>query len=70
MLTVSWKNCCWQFQEVGHWLAAAPRKVKMGIPFLIPNITLGSFGAITQVFWLLKKKLFTEGTTYCLEICQ
>ena len=27
----------------------------MGIPFLIPNITLGSFGAITQVFWLLQK---------------
>jgi hypothetical protein len=53
MLTVFGKMCCWQFQEVGHWLAAAPRKVKMGIPFLIPNITLGSFGAITQVFWLL-----------------
>ncbi|CAM6045604.1 unnamed protein product [Sphagnum compactum] len=36
------------FHEVGHWLAAAPRKVKMGIPYLIPNITLGSFGAVTQ----------------------
>jgi hypothetical protein len=36
------------FHEAGHWLAAAPRKVKMGIPYLIPNITLGSFGAVTQ----------------------
>lgn len=36
------------FHEVGHILAAFPKKVKLGIPFLIPNITLGSFGAITQ----------------------
>ncbi|XP_064970442.1 probable zinc metalloprotease EGY1, chloroplastic isoform X5 [Musa acuminata AAA Group] len=36
------------FHEVGHFLAAFPKKVKLGIPFLIPNITLGSFGAITQ----------------------
>lgn len=36
-------------QEVGHFLAAFPKKVKLGIPFLIPNSTLGSFGAITQV---------------------
>ncbi|GER51997.1 ethylene-dependent gravitropism-deficient andyellow-green 1 [Striga asiatica] len=34
--------------EVGHLLAAFPRKVKLSIPFFIPNITLGSFGAITQ----------------------
>lgn len=40
------------YQEVGHWLMAAPRGVKMGIPFLIPNITLGSFGAVTQVIFL------------------
>lgn len=40
---------CQNYQEVGHWLAAAPRGVKMGIPYLIPNITLGSFGAVTQV---------------------
>ncbi|KZV29559.1 hypothetical protein F511_00837 [Dorcoceras hygrometricum] len=37
------------FHEVGHFLAAFPRKVKLSIPFFIPNITLGSFGAITQV---------------------
>ncbi|KAM7517588.1 hypothetical protein LguiB_016550 [Lonicera macranthoides] len=36
------------FHEVGHFLAAFPKKVKLGIPFLIPNSTLGSFGAITQ----------------------
>ncbi|KAL2610797.1 hypothetical protein R1flu_022489 [Riccia fluitans] len=36
------------FHELGHRLAAAPRNVKLGIPYFIPNITLGSFGAITQ----------------------
>ncbi|KAL5547139.1 hypothetical protein UlMin_006826 [Ulmus minor] len=36
------------FHEVGHFLAAFPKKVKISIPFFIPNITLGSFGAITQ----------------------
>ncbi|CAL5435605.1 unnamed protein product [Camellia sinensis] len=34
--------------EVGHFFAAFPKKVKLSIPFFIPNITLGSFGAITQ----------------------
>lgn len=36
------------FHEVGHYLAAFPKNVKLSIPYLIPNITLGSFGAITQ----------------------
>lgn len=36
-------------QELGHFLVAFPKKVKLSIPFCIPNITLGSFGAITQV---------------------
>lgn len=36
-------------QEVGHFLAAFPKKVKLSIPFFIPNISLGSFGAVTQV---------------------
>lgn len=51
-------------QEVGHFLAAFPKKVKLGIPFLIPNSTLGSFGAITQVricniaLWKLVLALF------------
>ncbi|XP_044497906.1 probable zinc metalloprotease EGY1, chloroplastic [Mangifera indica] len=35
-------------QEVGHFLAAFPKRVKLSIPYFIPNITLGSFGAITQ----------------------
>ncbi|KAI7991429.1 hypothetical protein LOK49_LG12G02200 [Camellia lanceoleosa] len=34
--------------EVGHFFAAFPKKVKLSIPFFIPHITLGSFGAITQ----------------------
>lgn len=41
------RNGC--LQEVGHFLAAFPKKVKLSIPYFIPNITLGSFGAITQV---------------------
>ncbi|CAK9164393.1 unnamed protein product [Ilex paraguariensis] len=36
------------FHEVGHFLAAFPKKVKLSIPYFIPNITLGSFGAITK----------------------
>ncbi|CAH9127440.1 unnamed protein product [Cuscuta epithymum] len=36
------------FHEFGHLLVALPRKVKLSIPYFIPNITLGSFGAITQ----------------------
>ncbi|CAL1382445.1 unnamed protein product [Linum trigynum] len=36
------------FHELGHFIAAFPKKVKLSIPFFIPNITLGSFGAITQ----------------------
>jgi hypothetical protein len=36
-------------QEVGHFLAAFPKNVKLGIPFFIPNFTLRTFGAVTQV---------------------
>lgn len=36
------------FHEIGHFLAAFPKNVKLSIPYFIPNITLGSFGAITQ----------------------
>eukprot|EP00897_Mesotaenium_endlicherianum_P001718 jgi/Mesen1/1574/ME000134S00689 len=36
------------FHEVGHRLVAAQKKVRMSIPFLVPNITIGSFGAVTQ----------------------
>ncbi|XP_057954383.1 probable zinc metalloprotease EGY1, chloroplastic isoform X2 [Malania oleifera] len=41
------------FHEVGHFLAAFPKKVNLSIPYFIPNITLGSFGAITQFKSLL-----------------
>ena len=40
-------------QELGHFLAAVPKKVKLSIPYFIPNITLGSFGAITQVVFFI-----------------
>ncbi|KAG0565024.1 hypothetical protein KC19_8G157100, partial [Ceratodon purpureus] len=46
--------------EVGHSLAAQPRKVKLGISFLIPNITLGSFGAITQLHFSFLKRNSTR----------
>ncbi|WVZ57775.1 hypothetical protein U9M48_008118 [Paspalum notatum var. saurae] len=36
------------FHEIGHFLAAFPKNVKLSIPFFIPNFTLGTFGAITQ----------------------
>ena len=35
--------------EVGHMIAASVRGVKIGIPFLIPNGQLGTFGSITQI---------------------
>nr|XP_024402167.1 probable zinc metalloprotease EGY1, chloroplastic [Physcomitrium patens]PNR35432.1 hypothetical protein PHYPA_023332 [Physcomitrium patens] len=45
------------FHEVGHWLAAAPRRVKLSIPYFVPNITLGSFGAITQFKSILPDRM-------------
>jgi hypothetical protein len=44
-----------RMQEIGHFLAAFPNNVKLGIPFFIPNFTLGTFGAITQVSIFLKE---------------
>ncbi|KNA13954.1 hypothetical protein SOVF_111920 [Spinacia oleracea] len=44
------------FHEVGHYLAAFPKNVKLSIPYFIPNITLGSFGAITQFKSILPDK--------------
>ncbi|XP_062114386.1 probable zinc metalloprotease EGY1, chloroplastic [Humulus lupulus] len=43
------------FHEVGQFLAVFPKKVTLSIPYFIPNITLGSFGAITQVGSFIKK---------------
>ena len=42
--------------EVGHMIAAAVREVKIGIPFLIPNGQLGTFGSITQIKSLPKTR--------------
>ena len=35
--------------EIGHQIAAYMRKIKIGIPFLIPNGQLGTFGTVTQL---------------------
>lgn len=40
--------------EVGHRIAAGVRKVKLGPTFFIPNLQIGSFGAITPFASLLK----------------
>ncbi|XP_020589240.1 probable zinc metalloprotease EGY1, chloroplastic isoform X2 [Phalaenopsis equestris] len=40
--------CVQLIHEIGHFAVAFSKKVRLGIPFLIPNITLGSFGAITH----------------------
>ena len=42
--------------EVGHMIAASVRGVKIGIPFLIPNGQLGTFGSITQIKSLPKTR--------------
>ena len=35
--------------EIGHWIAAATKKIKLSIPYPIPNGQLGTFGSITQI---------------------
>ena len=40
--------------EVGHRIAAAARGVKLGPTYFIPNLQIGSFGAITPITSLLK----------------
>lgn len=40
--------------EIGHRIAAALRGVKMGPTYFVPNLQLGSFGAITPFASLLK----------------
>lgn len=42
--------------ELGHRLAAAVRNVKLGPTYFIPNLQLGSFGAITPITSLLKNR--------------
>jgi hypothetical protein len=54
-------------QEIGHFLAAFPKNVKLGIPFFIPNFTLGTFGAITQVSIFLKE-VKSMGVSWTVEL--
>jgi membrane-associated protease RseP (regulator of RpoE activity) len=35
--------------ELGHQVAAKRHNVKLGVPFFIPGLQLGTFGAITQI---------------------
>ena len=35
--------------EAGHFAAASARKLKVGLPLLVPNGQLGTFGAVTQL---------------------
>ena len=40
--------------EIGHRAVAARNGAKLGPPFFIPNGSLGTFGAVTQIKSLLK----------------
>jgi membrane-associated protease RseP (regulator of RpoE activity) len=46
--------------EIGHWVAARSHQVKLSLPFFLPAIQIGSFGAITRFESLLpsRKALF------------
>ena len=46
--------------ELGHWLTAQRHQVRLGMPFFIPSLQIGSFGAITRFQSLLpnRKALF------------
>ncbi|MBV6628190.1 MAG: site-2 protease family protein [Rivularia sp. (in: Bacteria)] len=46
--------------EVGHWVIARRHGVKLSLPYLLPSVQIGSFGAITRFESLLpnRKVLF------------
>ncbi len=46
--------------ELGHWILARRHEVKLSLPFLLPSVQIGSFGAITRFASLLpnRKVLF------------
>jgi membrane-associated protease RseP (regulator of RpoE activity) len=46
--------------EIGHWVAAREHRVRLSIPFFLPAVQIGSFGAITRFESLLpsRKVLF------------
>ncbi|MBF2066048.1 MAG: site-2 protease family protein [Calothrix sp. C42_A2020_038] len=39
--------------EIGHWLAARHHQVRLSLPFFLPAVQIGSFGAITRFESLL-----------------
>jgi membrane-associated protease RseP (regulator of RpoE activity) len=42
--------------ELGHWLMARRHQVRLSLPFFIPTLPLGSFGAITRFESLLPNR--------------
>eukprot|EP00899_Mesostigma_viride_P005092 jgi/Mesvir1/14584/Mv05259-RA.3 len=40
--------------EIGHRIVAGSKGVKLGVPFFIPNLNLGLFGAVTQIKSLVR----------------
>ncbi|NJM22063.1 MAG: site-2 protease family protein [Richelia sp. SM1_7_0] len=46
--------------ELGHWIIARRHQVKLSLPYLLPSVQIGSFGAITRFESLLpnRKVLF------------
>jgi membrane-associated protease RseP (regulator of RpoE activity) len=46
--------------EIGHWVAAREHQVRLSLPFFLPAVQIGSFGAITRFESLLpsRKVLF------------
>ncbi|MEO1376474.1 MAG: site-2 protease family protein [Cyanobacteria bacterium J06635_10] len=46
--------------ELGHWILARRHQVKLSLPYLLPSVQIGSFGAITRFESLLpnRKVLF------------
>jgi len=46
--------------ELGHWILARRHQIKLSLPYLLPSVQIGSFGAITRFESLLpnRKVLF------------
>ncbi|MGF1673272.1 MAG: site-2 protease family protein, partial [Rivularia sp. (in: cyanobacteria)] len=47
--------------EFGHWIIARRHQVKLSLPYLLPSVQIGSFGAITRFESLLpNRKVFFD----------
>lgn len=42
--------------EIGHWVVANRNQVRLGFPFFIPTLQLGSFGALTRIESILPNR--------------